>query len=349
MNTSYIPQELTSIPFGQIFILTNPKVGITSKTIHMMGFILSMARLYGQEHIVNTLPVDCSDLWGCFACKVRTEDGAQILISDKDSLVEMLCEFWGLDYKEVCKSIVIPKRNKTITYGGETHPVRVSLKPVGKPVPGMERKDGSIFLEMLPDHSEESVYMRLKGVFQDIFSHDLDVPLDEVIALYEEERKNRKEYKLDIHFEWDDVKTDEEGKTSRKIKSCTISLTDNLGGKHILKKEYMQAQVIALYFTFIYFKDGLTVRDIAGNKAFYDTFITILGQLPKGYNKPSEDTLLENVKSKMSLIRRAIWEATKDNYAKEMFAVDGYSEDIYIVAGATEGDRDLIKDVFGLE
>ena len=353
MNTTSIPQELTNIPFGQIFILTNPKVGITAKTIKRIEFIHSMARQYKQKsHVVNAIVVDHPELGDCFICKVKTEEGVQILVSDKDALVEMLCEFWELDYEEVCKSIRIPawhKKNKGVTIGGESHPVRVSLKPVGKPVPGMERKDGSIFMEMLPDHSEESVLMRLKGAFQDIFNHDLEVSFEDITALYEEVKKDRKKYKLDIHFDWEDEKTDEDGNTSRKIKSCTISLIDNLGKHYSLDKTLMQAQVIALYLTFILFKEGLTVQEISYNKEFYETFIKILGQLPRGYNKPNQFTLWENAKSKLSVIRRAIWNATKDNYAKEMFAADGYSEDIYIVAGATEEDRAKIREVFGLE
>ena len=41
--------------------------------------------------------------------------------------------------------------------------------------------------------------------------------------------------------------------------------------------------------------------------------------------------------------------ATNDVYAKEQFAIDGYSGDVYKVAGATDEDRELIKKEFGIE
>ena len=200
MNTNNI-----NIPFGQIFILTNPQVGITSKTTHMMGFILSMARQYNKGHILHTLPVDDPKLWDCFICKVKTEDGDQILVSDKDSLVEMLCEFWGLDYDEVCKGIVIPKRNKTITCGGDNHPVRVSLKPAGKLVPEMERKDGTISLGFLQEHSRERTLLDIRSTFKDNFNFGLGISPEEILTIYEEEKAAIKTYRLDIQVKWKDT------------------------------------------------------------------------------------------------------------------------------------------------
>lgn len=105
-----LPKELNNIPLGQVFVLTNPYLGITPGDILTMQFIFSMARQYGQYHIVNTMPVEYSGLWNCRICKVQTMQGVQLLVADNGSLVEMLCEFWGLDYDTVRKDIKLPTR-----------------------------------------------------------------------------------------------------------------------------------------------------------------------------------------------------------------------------------------------
>ena len=145
---------------------------------------------------------------------------------------------------------------------------------------------------------------------------------------------------------------------SGKINNCKFIIEDDFGKKCPLMKpkdkkgkntlEEWEVQWKALYLTFIWFKDGLAVREIANNTEFYETFLTILGQLPKGYSKPDQFTLWENVNSKFSKIRSSILEATNDTYAVEQFAIDGYSVEEDKVAGATDENRETIKKEFGL-
>ena len=105
-----LPQEIANIPFGQVIVLTNPEQGITSNTTQQILAVISIAGKLGQSHIVYALPVQYSGLWGCYICKVKTEDGVQVLVSDRESVLEMLCEFWGLDFNEVSKSIKLSDR-----------------------------------------------------------------------------------------------------------------------------------------------------------------------------------------------------------------------------------------------
>ena len=354
MNTSSIPQGLTNIPFGQIFILTNPKVGITAKTIQMMEFILSMARQYDQEHIVNTLPVDDPKLWDCFICKVKTEDGDQILVSDKDTLVEMLCEFWGLDYDEVCKTIVIPKRNKTVTYGGEKHPLRVSLKPVGKPVPEMERKDGTISLELLQDHSREKTILDIRSTFKDNFNFGLGITLEEVLAIYKEEQALKKTYKLDIQVKWKKVKEYKHPKfvIHKKMTDCDLSLIDNMGNVYPFELETMAK---AIYLTYLFFPEGIAYTQITYSDEFYNIFEKIYRKLPLVKSVPRRFNLddnadLDTFSNYISRIRKAILAATNnDTYAQEQFAVEGWRKDNYRIAGATDEIKKKVKEEFRIK
>ena len=359
MNTSSIPPGLTNIPFGQIFILTNPKVGITAKTIKRIEFIHSMARQYKQKsHVVNAIVVDHPELGDCFICKVKTEEGVQILVSDKDALVEMLCEFWELDYEEVCKSIRIPtwhKKNKGVTIGGESHPVRVSLKPVGKPVPGMERKDSSIYLELLQDHSREKTLLDIRSTFKDNFNFGLGITPEEILTIFEEEKASTKTYNLDIQVVWEEVI--EKVKPIKRIKRCDISLIDNEGNKYPLK---MKAQSKVIYLTFILYKDGLRIQDVSGNEEFYKLFSKIFDKMPRALGKPDPFVFFDEnynytkeyglFNDKLNNIRKAILNATDNNdYLRERFAVEGDVGFPYKVAGATDEHRALIKKEFGLK
>lgn len=361
MSTIKIPQNglpmgLNNIPFGQVFILTNPSVGITAKTIKFIEFIHSLAskkKLNQKCNTVNSLPVDYPGLMDCFICKVKTEDGVQILVSDKDSLLEMLCEFWGLDYDEVIKiPNIIPGwhiNNNGVTIGGESHPVKLSVKPI-ETTSIRTKDDTGVSLQLLPAHTKPNALTDIRGAFQGIIYHNLDISIDEIIDLYEDVKRNTKKYHLIIKVERDNG--------SGKINNCKFIIEDNFGKKYPLMKpkdkkgkntlEEWEAQWKALYLTFIWFKDGLAVKEIAYNTEFYETFLTILGQLPKGYSKPDQVTLWENVNSKFSKIRSSILEATNDTYAVEQFAIDGYSVEEYKVAGATDENRETIKKEFGL-
>ena len=128
-----LPQEVTNIPFGQVFVLTDPSQGITSTSAQQIQAIISIAGKLKQTHIVYAIPVQHSGLWGCFCCKVQKGKRVEILLSQKDSILEMLCEFWGLDYTEVNKTIDISKRYQGhVTRSGDSHPVRVPVTPAKK-------------------------------------------------------------------------------------------------------------------------------------------------------------------------------------------------------------------------
>lgn len=334
-----LPKELANLPYGEIFILTNPNIGISSKNIFMMQFIFSMARQYGKKHIVREFPIDFSGLWDCAVCNIKGEKGDQLLIADKDSLIEMLCEFWKLDYEEVCKTIKIPNRNKDITCGGETHPVKITLIPSKKEGPMVKKDDFNFTLHCIRDTSREKTLERLKDAFQEMFSHKIDISMEDITELYEEVKKSRKTYKLDIHIK------KKEGNSFKKLKTCDISLIDNNGNIYPLSFEPLWK---ALYLTFILFKDGIPMMDV-NESAYYDQFLKIQDRLSRNTKLPSKESLLDNIKSNLSKIRKAILDATNDVYAKEQFAVDGYSGDVYKVAGSTDEDRALIKREFGIE
>jgi len=344
-----LPQELTNIPYGQVYVLTDPGQGITSTTVQKIQAVISIAGDLGQKGIVYAIPVDAPELRDCYICKVKTKDGVKMLVADKDSIIEMLCEFWGMDYAEAIKKIVIKDRYKRhVTIGGESHPIRIPVI-VGNSEHS-SKEDARMTLQCLPEYSKPETLSDIRNAFQDIFYHNLGISIDEITNLYEEVKKSTKSYHLIINVERDDE--------SGKITNCKFFLEDNHGNKYALMKpkdkkgknplDEWEVQWKALYLTFIWFKEGLPVKEIAFNKEFYKTFLTILGQLPKGYNKPDMVTLWDNSKSKFSKIRKSIMDATHDTYARDQFSIDGYSKDLYKVSGATDDNRETIKKEFGL-
>ncbi len=150
---------------------------------------------------------------------------------------------------------------------------------------------------------------KLTDAFQEMFSHKIDISMEDISALYEKVKKSRKTYKLVIQIK------DKEGNSFKKLKTCDISLVDNYGSQYPLTMEPLMK---SLYLTFILFKEG-------------------------------KESLLMNTRQNLSKIRKCISNANNDVYAKEQFAVDGYSGHVYKVAGATDEDRELIKKEFGIE
>lgn len=348
-----LPNYLASIPCGQIFILTNPAHGLTAKHIVLMEFIYSMAGQYDKSYLVNAMPVDCPKLYDCVVCKVKTDDGDVVLVSDKKSLVEMLSEFWGLDYDEVCKTIRISGKKNQVFIGGEIHPMRFHIESADI-VPEMEHEGNGILLQALQDHTRDGILVGIRSCLKENFDYDMGISIEEIIKLYKTEQENRKTYSLDIHIER--KKVYEHPKWVQKIKSCDISLVSNTGEKYPLK---ISAQAKAIYLTYIFYKDGLRIQDVSENEEFYKIFKKISCQMPRLLNIPAKFVFYDEkgnttpqygyFNDKITIIRDAILEATNSVFLKEKFAVEGIPGSPYKVAGATDEDREYVKKEFGIK
>ena len=353
-----LPQEIANIPFGQVIVLTDPNQGITSKTIKTVEFIHSVARKLDQKrHIVNSLPVDAAGLWGCVICKVKTDDGVQILVSDWDSLLEMLCDFWGLDYEEISKiPDIIPgwhKTHKGVTIGGVNHPVRVPLKPTIEE--GVGAESGVTTIQLLQVHSRDNTLGDIRSTFRDNFNFGLGISLDEIIALYKDEEKNRKSYRLNIKVNWKEYEELVPGSgmvKKKKMKACDLSLIDNLGNPPYSFE--LEAMAKAIYLTYLFFPDGIAYTQISSSDEFYNIFKQIYRKLPRAKACPRKFDLenkedLDTFTNYISRIRKAILKETNDTYAVEQFAVEGWRKDNYGIAGATDENRDVVRKEFRIK
>lgn len=344
-----LPQGLTNIPFGQVFILTDPNQGSTSTTNQKVGAVISIAASLHQSHIVYVIPVNAPELWDCYICKVKTKDGAQVLVSDKDSLIEMLCEFWGLDYTESIKKIVFRDRyERFMTIGGESHPVRIPVIEARKPE---KKEEHSTLLQCITTHTKEGELAKIEDALEEAFIHHIDISGIDLLTLLEKvSKKERKTYKLDINIIPGNEGWDKDMTVWEPRRTCEITITDNAGIPHKLKNP--PAQTIALYLTYILFKDGNGIKtaDLKTNDEFYKIFTHICRRLKSINSIPNKETLKKNAYDKRKLIKNAIKDATNgDIEAMMLFGIEGEEGMEYRVAGATDELREKIRKGFDIE
>lgn len=343
------PQEISRIPFGQVFVLTDPEQGITSTTTNQILAIISIAGKLGQSHIVYALPVQYSGLWGCYICKVKTDEGVQILVSDKDSLLEMLCEFWGLDFNEVSKSIKLSDRyERYVAIGGEGHPVRLPVTIVRKPAKE-EIEVGSTLLQCITVHTKEKELEKIEDALEEAFLHKLDISVVDLVALFEKVRtRERKTYELDIDIIPGKEDWDKEFKERVVKRTIDIIITDNAGTKHHITD--LSPQSAALYLTFILFKDGIKIADLKTNDEFYNLFIHICNRLKSTNKLPDKVTLWKNANRKRGEVNGLISKVTNNDKTAEMlFGIQGEPRKENRVAGATDELMEKIRKGFDIE
>lgn len=356
-----LPQEIANIPFGQVIVLTDPEQGITSTTTQQILAIISIAGKLGQSHIVYALPVQYSGLWGCYICKVKTEEGVQVLVSDRESVLEMLCEFWGLDYTEVCKSVDISKRyDGYMSRGGECHPVRVPItltkKSEGEAATASD--DYSVTLQCIRTYTKEGQLDKIEDVLEDSINHGLDISILELGAILERvKERERKTYHLEIHPHKGEEDYDPAWEEIVHKYDCDFSLVDSAGTSHSFR---LDAQSTALYLTFILFSEkGKKLADLNTDEEFFETYYFFCQRLRhinnrvkgrKAFKETLKDTLGKYVNDKRKVIKKAIKDITNDDKtAQELFCIEGVPGELFRVEGATDDNRATIREEFEMK
>lgn len=246
-----LPDELRNIPSGQIILLTNPEKGIVAKNVRVLEFIYSMAKQYNQQYIINAIPVNYSGLWDAFICKVDTDKGPQVLAADSSSIIEMLCEFWELDYEAVCKDIDIKPRYPKITCGREDHPIRVDVPATKKSSYTEPDFDGGVNLAFVPKAMDRPTID--KTILTSLIDAEDDFTLKDYMAIWEDAQKQKSiEYELVVKL------SNKGNKREPKIQA-DFEIKDNKGNKYPFKLETLQT---AVYLTFLYIgEEGTSLVD----------------------------------------------------------------------------------------
>lgn len=339
MNPNNIPQQLANIPYGQIFILTRP-TGITMKNHTMIWDILISAKHCHQEPILHTMPIENPELWDCVVCKVGADK--EMMIADRDSLLEMLCELWGLDFNEMGSNLeghcIWSRHHKE----GEKHPTRMPLddEPISN-----EKDD--LTLECLQVPEKTDTLERIRSSFKDNFSYGLGITQQETSELYDYEKTHRRTYTLDIQID----KGKYNGRYYKRYGKCDISLIDNYGTKYPLP---LDAKTKVIYLTYIMLKDGIEYSQIKESEEYFRFYSQIHKRMPRVSGSPKRWDLekkeqLDTYTNYISKIRKFIYKAVGEYKPVELFAVEGDRKGIYKVQGATDEHRKLIKEAFDIK
>lgn len=347
MNPNNIPQQLANIPYGQIFILTSPYKGISFLHIRMLKIIRGVSRDYHPECIVQTLAVDNPKLWNCVVCKVKSEDGDEMIIANLRSLLEMLCELWGLDLETISDGGRLWQIPRSLLVQGEKHFIKIPIVTDNGESP-LAKVGDTPTMGMLSVYSSKAGALGdIRSILQSGFNQHLGISALDLMTLYdEEEKRKRATWYLDIKIGKGKTGYNKDWKIVDKVK-CEIFLVDPSGKPHQLD---IKAQSLALYLTFILFQDGIKLSDIQ-NDEFYTIFKTMCERLPY-INEIPEDgkTLKKYAGDKRNKILKQITDIIKDDqYLIKQFAIEGYKGEPYKVAASTDEHREAIKNAFGIE
>lgn len=341
-------EELADIPYGVIFILTDPERGLTRYDCGLMDRLFVMADQFDKPCILYSKDVIDPRLWHCFVCRINSE---QVLLADRHTLLEMLCAFWGLDISSVHDGERTPISQNGADWfqDNERHPIKIAVKPIYLRK-GIIYGGNSISMGFRQvSYTREKSLWDIRTILQDSHDKGLGISINDITAIMQD-INNPRDYTLEIDVE--KKPTFERGRPIEKIKSCDIVLIANESERHILK---LTVYSKALYLTFLTFKEGKTIKEISGDADFYRRFRRIYRQLPYASGFPGPFNLLDDstqytlFTQKLGEIRKAIMDTTHSNKVRELYGVEGYKGEAFSVEGATDWQRAYVMNTFGLK
>lgn len=160
-------------------------------------------------------------------------------------------------------------------------------------------------------------------------------------------------YRLEIDLRKIKIEGPSEKKEQKCI-DCHIYITDENGGKKELK---MKAQEKAVYLLFTLFENGISIKDFPKeNKTLPKRYLNLLNLYIKlqdhlkDHNFISDPKLLQSdINSIRSRIRNRITAIIPNKEFVESFAIEGYKEQHFKIAAATQEQRALIIEMFDID
>lgn len=178
----------------------------------------------------------------------------------------------------------------------------------------------------------------------------VDYNLDDILKEFNTQKD--KKYCLEIELKKVVIEGPSE-KKEQKCVDCHIYITDENDEKKELK---MKAQEKAVYLLFTLFENGISIKDFPKeNKTLpqrdplLNLYIKLHDQL-KDHNSISDPKLLQSdITSIRSRIRNRITAIIPNKELVESFAIEGYKEQPFKVAAATQEQRELIIEMFHID
>lgn len=340
---------LTKLPTGQIYIFADAEKGIDQKLIWFIEKIHKTAKMVnpkGKIPPVFVMPSEYEYPGFYAACMIPRHEGAVLECADNGSVIEMVYDFYGVDFMESH-----PKTDDN--EGGnfctliKGHPTRFHL-PDYNASTGNTGFDPSSMSALTSDKNKWSEAKAKNEILKALWKAELtkkdDVVLDykQILEDFEAERSKTYTLKIDIQL-LKDVSCDSDKPRTR---DCHFYMVDETGEEQEIQ---MEAQEKAVYLMFLVFEGGILIDDFDRAKTakpYEDVFKEIHQKMAN--NNPSKGVLTVSfVNFLRNRIKEKFANVTQNKYL-EKFCIEGFREQEFGIKIATQEHRDYVLKMFNL-
>ena len=369
MNKKYIfanglPIELKNLQDGQIYIFPNLNEGLTESNVLISQYISSVSgKLMKQSDVRNhrpaifVIPTSNQALWDTIVCRIDSPKGVVYEIADTGSLMEMIYDYYGIDYSSAPK-LKMSDRYK-ITPTGE-HPEKIYSNVFAsddtiETVAGYGLDSISMgFLtnrQLSKNEIKKQILTSLFEAERNKEKYGVDYDLEDILKEFNSEKD--KDYRLEIVPE---KVIGKKGGYRIPYIDCHIYITDNNDEK---KELTLKQQEKAVYLMFLLYKDGICINDFPrnveeiGHKKNYETYLNLYAKIQSKLldsNYIEEPQLLQgDITPIRTKIKNKLLGITPNIEYIEKFAIEGYKEKPFKIEGANDEHRESIIEAFGLD
>lgn len=337
---------LTKLPTGQIYIFADAEKGFDSRVEILVKKIHMTARALSPN--IPPVFVMPSEYYtsAYAACMIPTNEGAVLECADFGSVIEMVYDFYGVDFMENHPKIE-EGREGNLLYSIDGHPTRFHLPDYNASTENTGFAPSSMSA-LTSDKNKWSEAKAKKEILKALWKAELtkkdDVVLDYKQILEDFEAETNKTYTLKIDIQLlKDVSCDSDKPRTR---DCHFYMVDENGNEQEIK---MEAQEKAVYLMFLVFEGGILIDDFDRAKTaepYEDVFTQIHQKMAN--NNPSKGVLTVSfVNFLRNRIKEKFANVTQNKYL-ERFCIEGFRNDVFRIDIATQEHRDYVLKMFHL-
>lgn len=337
---------LTKLPTGQIYIFVDAEKGFDSRVELLIKKIHKTARSLSPN--IPPVFVMPSEYYtsAYAACMIPTNEGAVLECADFGSVIEMVYDFYGVDFMENHPKIE-EGREGNLLYSIDGHPTRFHL-PNYKASNENTGFDPSSMHELTSDKNKWSEAKAKNEILKALWKAELtkkdDVVLDykQILEDFEAERNKTYTLKIDIQL-LKDVSCDSDKPRTR---DCHFYMVDENGNEQEIK---MEAQAKAIYLMFMLFEKGIILSDIDSPKRSipYENIFLKLHEKMADNNDRKEELNSSIINWYRNRIKESISTITQNKYL-EKFCIEGFRKGEFRIDIATQEHRDYVLKMFNL-
>lgn len=339
---------LTKLPTGQIYIFADAEKGIDQKLIWFIEKIHKTAKMVNPKGKIPPVFVMPSEYYttAYATCMIPTNDGAVLECADNGSVIEMVYDFYGVDFMENHPKIE-EGREKDIRYSISGHPTRFHL-PNYKASNENTGFDPSSMSALTSDKNKWSEAKAKKEILKALWKAELtkkdDVVLDYKQILEDFEAEKNKTYTLKIDIQLlKDVSCDSD---KPKTRDCHFYMVDETGEEQEIQ---MEAQEKAVYLMFLVFEGGILIDDFDRAKTAkpYEDVFKEIHQKMANNNFSKGELTVSFVNFLRNRIKEKFANVTQNKYL-EKFCIEGFRKGEFRIDIATQEHRDYVLKMFNL-